>query len=238
MLRALAVLAATLAVPATAAAQAPADDQDGNDRTCPLETPIQFASVHGRGHRVQFAFGSTRPVLVDVFQQSRGRRLLRGHLVASFKARRRGFTWSGRGNRRRVRDGFLVVRMRVRRGNGRFEVRRFALRRAGGRYRARPPFELVPRCDLLTRARLSRSVIDRRRGLTISFALLGDADARVVVRQRGRIVNSSPPRPRTAGVTYTVRLGGNGVRRGSFEVTVVAVDGARRSTARLYGWRL
>src|SRR5918998_1471603 len=158
MLRALAVLAAMLAVPATAAAQ------DGDVRTCPLETPIQFASVQpdDQGERVRIAFDSDAPVLVDVFQQSRRQRLLRGHLVARFKARRNGFVWSGRGNRRRVRDGFLVVRLRARRGNGRYEVRRFALRRSGGRYGARPRYELVPRCDLLTTARLSRPVISRR----------------------------------------------------------------------------
>ncbi len=210
----------------------------GGSPTCTVAPAIRSASVRGRARRVRLAFTADAPVLVDVFQQSRGRRLVRGHLVARFKARRSGFTWNGRGNRRRVRDGFLYARMRVRTGDGRFEVRRFALRRTGGRFRARPRFELPQRCALISRARLSRSVADRRRGLTISFALDRDADARVVVRQRGKTVNSSPPRPRKAGVTYRVRLGGKGVRSGSFEVRIVAGSGSSRSTVRLYGWRL
>ncbi|HEV2999159.1 MAG TPA: alkaline phosphatase family protein [Solirubrobacteraceae bacterium] len=210
----------------------------GGAQACRVEHAIRSASVRARGRRVRFAFAADVPVLVDVFQQSRGRRVLRGHLVARFAARRRGFVWNGRGNRRRVRDGFLYARLRARLGNGRFEVRRFALRRRRGAFSVRPRFELPARCALIERAALSRSVVDRRHGLNISFRLSDAADARVVVRQRGRTVNSTPPRARTAGVTYRVRLRGTSVRRGGFEVRVVAGAGAERSTVRLYGWRL
>lgn len=210
----------------------------GGAQACRVERAIRSASVRARGRQVRLRFASDAPVLVDVFQQSRGRRVLRGHLVARFAARRRGLTWSGRGNRRRVRDGFLYVRLRARIGNGRFEARRFALRRQRGRFRVRPRYELPPRCALIERAALSRSVVGGRAGLNVSFRVSRDAEARVVVRQRGRTVNSSPRRPRRAGVAYRVRLGPNSVRRGGFEVRIVAGTGAQRSTVRLYGWRL
>ena len=209
----------------------------GTGTTCtPLDqSPFVAAGARPRGRGVRFLVqpNGAGSVDVDVFQQSVGRRLLDGRLVARFRDRTNSFTWNGRGTRRRARKGFLVVRMRA---GG--ETRRFALRRVRGRFRARRAFEQRPRCGLIERAALSRPVITRRRGLTIAFRTRRDAQARVQIVQRGRIVNSSPFRERTGGATYRVRLSGTGVRPGDFEVRIVARGGGEQKSARLFGRRL
>ena len=163
----------------------------------------------------------------NVVQQSVGRRVLRGKVVKRFRVARRTHTWRGA----RARDGIVVVRLRDANGN----LRRFALRRRRGRFTAlRPPIERAPSCGLLSRASLSRAAFNRRFGLSIAFAVGQEAQGRVEVRQRGRVVLRSSGRTRVAGPTHRVRLGGSsGLRRGRVLVRVVVERDGRRAIARL-----
>ena len=207
----------------------------GTTDECRVTSAFQAVGFRAQRRRLRFILAATRGATVDVFQQTAGRRLLDGRLVARFRNRRNSFTWNGRGNRRRVRDGVLLLRMRA--GT---ETHRFAVQRTNGRFRALRRFELPAQCDteLVERASLSRPVITRRRGLTIAFRHGREAQSRVQILQRGRVVNSSPFRDRAAGATYRVRLSGTGVRPGGFEVRIVARGGGEQKSARLFGRRL
>jgi hypothetical protein len=208
------------------------DTGGGGPAACTTPPPLRSARVTARGRALAIRTGAARGAQVDVFQQSVGRRALRGYLV---KRLRGGGTlrWSGRGTRRRVRDGVLVVRVRA---GG--EVRRFAVLRRRGRYTSRPAYQRVEPCALVSRATLSHAALGGRRGLTVRFALRRDALARVEVVQRGKVVNRSPERTRRAGATYRVRLSPRGLRRGSVIVRIVAREGAQRTTVQLVALRV
>ena len=158
----------------------------------------------GRARARPASSRATRPATVDVFQQSAGRRLLGGHLVARFSARG-AVRWSGRGNRRRVRDGFLVVRIR----SG-ADVRRFAAAPRAGGFRAARASARAPRARLISRAALSRAGRSRRRrGLTIALrAAPRGAVARPDPSSAGASSAPSPFRGRRPARTYRVRLSG------------------------------
>jgi hypothetical protein len=74
----------------------------------------EFRSVsavpRGGGLRIAFARRVASPVNVDVFQQSRGRRVIDNLLVARFARRTRSFTWKGkpRAGKRLTRGRYFV----------------------------------------------------------------------------------------------------------------------------------
>ena len=67
-----------------------------------------------------------KPVRIDVFQQSIGRRVVGERLVARFKNAKAAFRWNGRANRKgqKVRDGIFMVRFRLKVSNGLIDNRR------------------------------------------------------------------------------------------------------------------
>ena len=68
---------------------------------CKASRALTSASVKpaGRGLKIAFKRSVSRPVTVDVFQQSAGRRVIGERLVARFANAKRSFTWNGRANR-------------------------------------------------------------------------------------------------------------------------------------------
>ena len=112
---------------------------------------------------------------VDVFQQSRGRRVTGERLVARFTNKSRSFTWKGRGNRgRRLTDGIYFARYQVRFAKRRLrDFRRITLRREGGRWSKRPQFYKAASCGLLSSYKLTRPVFGGtgRRSLGIAYRL-------------------------------------------------------------------
>lgn len=209
--------------------------------TCEIVSGFRSVAVRPRGRGLRFAFArrSPAPVQVDVFRQSIARSVLGNRLVARF-SRRAGFTWSGRGTRSRVGDGFYFARLRIRTPGGRVAERRVALQRRGGRFRLRPGFDRAPACGLLLAYKLERSVFGGRdnRALSVAFRLNRRARVTVDVLRGGRIVRRLGTSTRNGAITHRVRLTSERLRRGDYVIRVTAVAGGERAVERLTARRL
>jgi len=177
------------------------------------------ATRRGRGLRFTLPSRARGPFTVDVFQQSRGGRVVGERLVARFRGRTRSFTWSGRANRpgRRVTDGVYAIRFRTGRDEG-----RLAVRRAGGRFTRRPDYAQSPGCGLVRLFKLERPVLGgrRNRALGIAFRLGRDARATVRVTAGGRTVRTFATRAVTAGRIVRLRLPAERLPRGDVRVVL------------------
>ena len=184
------------------------------------------ARPRGRGLRIAFARRVAAPVNVDVFQQSRGRRVIDNLLVARFTRKTRGFTWNGRPrNAKRLTNGGYFVRFRMPQGAGRLDVRRITVSRRGGRFRPRPAFYGRNSCGLVTSYKLSSAVFGglQRRRLGIAFRLSRAATVRVAVTRGGtRTVRSFRARRYAADRTHRLSVRPAGLRRGDYRVTLRA----------------
>jgi hypothetical protein len=188
-----------------------------------------------RGLRFTIRARSMRPVTVDIYRQSAGRRIVAGRRLKRFAGRHRSFRWSGRGAR--LRDGYYLVRLRSRAGDGSTDVRRVALRRVGGRFRRGPAIERRSACGLVRSFALGRPVFGgapRARALGISLRLAERRRARVEVRRGRRLVKRYRARRYAAGRTYRLRLSPKRLQPGRYRVTLrvgrgrAATLGARR----------
>jgi hypothetical protein len=182
--------------------------------------------------RIGFVRRVSAPVSVDVFQQSRGRRVIDNLLVARFTRRSRAFTWNGRArNARRLTDGGYFVRFRMPQGAGRRDIRRVTLSRRNGRFRARPAFYGRSSCGLVTSYKLSSAVFGGRQGrrLGIAFRLSRAATVTVAVTRGGtRTIRTFRARRYAAGRTHRLSLRAAGLAPGDYRVTLRA--GALRQT--------
>ncbi|HEV2062236.1 MAG TPA: hypothetical protein VGR12_05230, partial [Solirubrobacteraceae bacterium] len=160
---------------------------------------------------------------VDVFQQSVGRRVVPGHVVARFRGRSRSFTWDGVANRgdQRVRDGYLFVRYRVRTGSpvrfDRIDLRRVALRRDDRRFRIRPRFDRGERCAPIAAFKMLRPAFGGR-GDSANYASyrLGSAGrVTLEILDDGEVVRRYRQGARAAGPLYRVRVAPRGLPRGN-----------------------
>jgi hypothetical protein len=217
----------------------------------PAPTPVVCASTAGfrsvaarprrRGLRITMRRRVDSPVNVDVFQQSRGRRVIDNLLVARFTRRTRSFTWNGRArNAKRLTDGRFFVRFLMPMGAGRRDVRRVTLARSGGRFRSRPPFYARSSCGLVTSYKLSSAVFGGRQGrrLGIAFRLSRAARVSVVVRRGSRVVRRFRTRSYRSRRTHRLVMSSRGLARGDYRVTLRAVRGARRGGQTLVARRL
>lgn len=200
------------------------------------------ARARGRGLRLSFVRRARRPVRVDVFRSSNGRRIAGPRLVARFGRRARPFTWSGRSARGRgaVVDGYYYVRYVLRDGRGGVDIRRITLERRRGRFLARRPFYALASCNLVTIYRLSRPVFGGlgARPLTIAYRLNQDARVAVQVTRGRRTVRRFAARSRRAGATHRLRLRATGLRRGAYTVRLTARAGSVTVRRRLSATRL
>jgi predicted acyl esterase len=227
-----------------AARSAPHDAQGGGDRpgatpatraACVEADGFSRASVRPSGRGLDFRFRARAPVTVDVFQTSRGRRVLGVRRVARFTGRRAAFRWNGRG--RRVSDGTFFVRYTTR-VDGVRDVRRVTLRRSRGRFAVIRPHYLRAGCDVLRAFKLSSPTFGgKRRALGIAFRLTEPASVGVTVRRGGRVVKRFAARPRPAGRTVRLTLPARGLRRGDHRVTLRARTPGGRTVARTLGSR-
>lgn len=213
---------------------APAAPASEPPSACAAGAGFASVGVRPRGRGARFAFGlrgSPGRVDVDVFQQSRGRRVVEERLVARFRNRPRSFRWDGRANRpgRRVVDGYYFARFRTR-----GDTRRVTLRREEGRFRVRRGFYRRAACDLVRSFKLQRPVFSRELG--ISYRLSAPARVTVVVRRAGKVVKRFAAR-RSPG-SRTVRLRVRGARRGDYTVRLVAEGEGSRVVSTLVSRRL
>lgn len=158
----------------------------------------------GRGLRVDVATAARQRFRLDVFSGKR--------LVARFRNRSKAFTWNGRGQgRRKVRDGYYVVRVTATRTGGKADVRRFAVVRRHGRYTVRPAIESVSLCGLVRSFRAVRPTFGGRTGrpLDLSYTLAARGSVSLTVirgRKKPQVVRSFKAHDRVAGRAFKQRI--------------------------------
>ncbi len=233
------LIAGALPPPAAAAVETPAEPAPGPATDAPTAPPsagcgriVGFRSVSVRGRddgrlRLGFEPGNQRPVTVDVFQESLGRRVVRENLVARFRGKLSSFTWDGEANRAgdAVRDGFYMVRYRMALGRGASDTRRVVLQRVNGRFFRRPPFYRRTSCRLLNSFKLFRPVFGGTRGepLYIAYRVARKSRVTVEVLRRGRVVERFPTRTRRRGRRHRLAFPAGGRPRGDYRVRITVV---------------
>ena len=176
-----------------------------------------------RGLEFEFKRRLGAPVQVDVFQQSRGRRIVGERLVARFTGAPGDVRWNGKANRagRTITDGYYFVRYRMRTPKG-TDTRRVALRRVGGRWSTRPDFYRRASCDLLRSFKVERPVFGGRTGraLNVSFQVERPASAVVTVLRGAKVVKTFEVRTVPARRTKRLRLSAGKLPRGTYRVRI------------------
>ena len=206
----------------------------GGTNVCP--TTAGFLSVRpqgvGRGLRLDFQRRELQPVTIDVFQQSRGRRVLGERRVARFTGLTEGRTWNGRDQRgRRLTDGYYFVRYRMAIPGRPSDFRRVTLVRRRGRFSVRPDFYRVDRCDVLRSFKLTRPVFggSNRKPLGISYRLNRAGRVTVTVLRGSRTIRRFAAASRTANRTYRLSMPPR-LRRGEYRVRIVVEGGGGART--------
>ena len=213
--------------------------------SCTATTAFRSVSARrsGRGVRLAFARRGTARVRIDVFQVSKGRRVLGQRLVARFKGRTTAVRWNGRDRRgRRLGNGLFFARFTLRDARGRTDVRRVTLARRAGRFSRRRAFYRRASCATLAAFKLERPAFGGRgnRALGISFRLARAGFVTVEVRRAGRdrVVRRYAARSRAAGVTHRLRLGAERLPRGLYEVRLLYAGESGAVRGVLYARRL
>ena len=218
-------------------------DPRGGAPRCVVTAGFRSARVRaaGGGLRFQFRRAVEANAQVDVFAQAYGRRITGEKRLVSFRNRRGSFRWNGRVRGRRLRDGYYVVRYRVRLANGQSDIRRIALQRSNGRFRLRPSYALRDRCGTLRSFKLERPVFGGRggRALNVAFRVGEEARVSVTVRLRsGRLVKRFRARSYRAARTHRLRVAPRGFPRGDYRVRIRVTAGGRTTTRTLTARRL
>jgi hypothetical protein len=210
----------------------------GAGTACAARAGFSSARVRPRGRKLRFAFGRRVPrrATVDVFQASRGSRVIGNRRVKLFKGRRSSFTWNGR----RARDGILFARFRVQVAKGVTDVRRVTLRRRGGRFTLGRPFYRRVSCGLLTEYKLRSPVFGgrRARAARLAFRVSSPARVSVQVRRGGKVVRRFKARRRAAHRTFRLKVGARSLPRGTYRFRISARRGSRTVTSSLFARRL
>ena len=216
----------------------------GNEPACTPVSSLRTVAARRRGRGLNLSFTRTRavPVDIDVFQGSRGSRVIGERLVASFRRRSTGVRWNGKANRRgrRVTDGYYLVRFRAPLPGGGLDVRRVAVRRSGGRFFARPAFDRRESCGLLLSYKLLRPVFGGRtnRAVGIAYRVASPATVRVTVLRGKRVVRRYPPRFIENEQLNRLRFDAERRPRGDYRVVIEVTSGGRRAVATLTARRV
>lgn len=217
-----------------------------NPTACQSQRAITGAGARGtgRGGGVKFLLSSQsgRPVTVDIFRQSRGRRITGDKLVRRFPNRTSGFTWNGRDSRgRKLSDGFYFARFRTRAPNGKLDTVRITLGRSNGRWGPRRGFHLGASCGTVAKFKLSRPVFGGRRTRSLGIAYRLNQPGRVQIKVANRferVVRRFPAREVAAGRTQRLALPARGLGRGEYRVKLSVTRGGRTSTTTLTATRI
>jgi hypothetical protein len=210
-------------------------------RACAANT-IGLRSVKatraGSGVRFGFRRFARRPVQIDVFQVSRGDRVISERLVKRSKPRSRAVRWNGRGAKG---DGlyFARYRMKTRSGKG-TEVRRITLLRRNGRFSRRPDFYRRATCDLLPSYKLERAAFGgrTRTPLRIAYRVATTARAQVTVLRGRKVVKRFKARTAAPRRTHRLKLASRKLERGDYRVRISVGRGAGRVRSTLVSRRL
>jgi hypothetical protein len=210
---------------------------------CVTAAGFRSVAVRPSGRKLRFDFSrrESRPVSVDVFQVSVGRRVVGERLVARFTNRSEAFEWDGqaRGGKR-VAGGYLFVRYTMRQANGVRDVRRKVLRYSGGRFSAQPDFQRRESCAALRSFKLERAAFGgtTARPLVASFRLSEGASVRLQLLRSGRAPRTLVNRTYKTGTTFRHRLSAKGLPAGTYRVNITVSQGASTTTSTLAARRL
>jgi hypothetical protein len=195
----------------------------GTNKPCATASGFKRAKVTPRRHGLRFAVSRNvkRPFTVDVFRDSRGRRVLGNHRIAHFTKRTHSFTWSGRG----AADGLYFARLVIRDPTppGLRDTRRVTLIRESARFHVRPPHYAKDSCRLIRSAKLSSPAWGgtTHRRLGIAARLVRKGSLTITVRRGKKVVKRF--RIRQAGTKTRRRYVTAGhLRRGDYRVTIAA----------------
>jgi hypothetical protein len=193
-----------------------------------------FSRISASGNRISVVRRQPRPFTVEVFRQSRGRRVL-DRRIARISGRADAVTLP-----RRAADGFYFARVRMVLP-GTDDIRRVALRRRGGRWSVRPDHYMRTSCGALRAFKLERTVFGGRRNvpLRIAYRLPSGVDAaRIEIMRGSRVVRRISARTeRSQTHRYTVPA--SVARRGSdVRVRLIVVRAGARITETLTSRRL
>jgi hypothetical protein len=211
---------------------------------CAEAAGFRSASLRAAARRlaIRFTRAEDRPARVDVFAQSRGRRVVGERLIARFAGLTDSFTWDGRANRpgARAGDGYYVVRLQAPFAGGRLDTRRFVARRVRGRFQLRPAYAGREACGLVRSVKLTRPVFggSTRRPLQLSLRLGRRAKVSVTVLRGKRTFARFRTATLAAGRLYRYRLRPRGTRPGDYRVRVRASVGSGAVTTTLTARRL
>jgi hypothetical protein len=199
------------------------------------------AKARKRGVQISFARVGTKPVSVNLYRQTSGRRILGSQLVARFANRKGGFTWNGRANvrKRHVSDGFYVATLRVAVGRT-FDLRQIALLRSHGRFRLRPAFVRKPTCAALSNFGLNKPVFGGSNGRSLkAYVVLHRTVKLSMTLTKGkRVIRVVKAKTRRPG-RYTLRFSARGLTPGDYQVNLTAVETNKHKTrAKLTARRL
>ena len=178
---------------------------------------------------------------VDLFQVSKGRRVLREHLIARLNSRN-AITWNGRRQRGRHRptNGYYFARFRVKTPSGFTRYKRVPLRRRHGRWTKQRQFFGTEKCGLLRQVKLTRMVFGGSNRAPLGASFLVSKRTRVVVavfRGKKRVARYVTKRASNRRIRH-VRIKRGVKRRGLYRVRITVGRGAKAERATLYSRRI
>jgi hypothetical protein len=208
--------------------------------SCPVRSGFKSASATPAGHGLRFRFARKlkRPVTIDVYQTSRGRRIIGNHRVAHFGNLRKGLKWNGAEARS---SGVYSVRIGMRIAKGVQDVRRFGFRRVHGRFVKAKQAYRRDSCSLLKTYHLRFGAFGgpRNRPLAIRFRVKKASQVAVVVsRVGGGVVKRFRARTVKRNKLYRLTLPAQGLARGEYVVRLTVKRGAQTVRATLVARRL
>lgn len=197
-----------------------------------------FASVNGRANgaslELRFSRLSRAPVLVEIFESTRGNRVIGAKRVAILRNRTRSFSWGGRtGRGREVPDGYYWVRYRIVGQDGREDVRHEAYLRRHGRFSRLPAFSRPDNpCGLIERFALSAPAFGgaTSRGLTVAYRLALPGNVTLELVSGRNVLRTLAVHGVVARRTHTAGFSARHLPRGNYQLRILARSG--RQTAR------
>ncbi|CAA9508172.1 MAG: Carboxypeptidase T precursor [uncultured Solirubrobacteraceae bacterium] len=220
--------------------------QQNQPQACQSRAGFISASAKGAGRSgavdLTFRRRVTQPVTVDIFQQSRGRKVVGERLVRRFTNKSAAFRWNGRDKRgRKVPNGVYFARFRVQAPNGQADTVRVTLGRSKGRFGPRRAFFARESCGTLKTFKLSRPVFGGTRSNKLGIAYRLNQAARVevtVTNRRERTIRRFAAKQVAANQTQRLTLSPKGLARGDYRVKLSVTQGGKTTTSVLTANRL
>jgi hypothetical protein len=206
-------------------------------RPCARTSAFERVTVAPKGRGLAFSWShrGRGAVTVDLFRQTKGRRILGERRTRAFGARTKGFQFKGR-----VPGGIYFARLRVKTDSGATDARRVALLRRGGRWRLRAPFDSRTTCGLVDSFKLTRPVFGGRgnAALFASFRLGDGAKVTIELRRGARLVRTIGQRAYAPNRTHRVRFPRFKGARGDYKVVLSASRPGRTQSITLTARKL